>query len=171
MVVSRPPVKEVSSTSMSMMKSKLMQPCRGATEPIYVDEKAGSDGPEAQGNSTSPYLTILHAILTSFPSPTAVMDRPILIRKPDSPEVNDWQPISGAALKKNKKFVDAHWKKVKKAEENREAVEKDEREKGERDAKRREEASKIVLVEDTSLPVAPKVSPRRMSRVCRVDPL
>lgn len=97
-------------------------------------------------------------MLTSFPSPTAAQDRPILVRKPDSPEVNDWQPISGAALKKNKKFVDAHWKKVKKAEENKEATEKAEREREERDAKRREEAAKIILKEDTSLPVAPKVS-------------
>ena len=97
-------------------------------------------------------------MLTSFPSPTAAQDRPILVRKPDSPEVNDWQPISGAALKKNKKFVDAHWKKVKKAEENKEATEKAEREREERDAKRREEAAKIILKEDTSLPAAPKVS-------------
>lgn len=47
---------------------------------------------------------------------------------------------------------------MKKAEENKEATEKAEREREERDAKRREEAAKIILKEDTSLPVAPKVS-------------
>lgn len=85
------------------------------------------------------------------------LTRPILVRKTDSPEVNDWQPISGAALKKNKKFADAHWKKIKKAEENKDADAKAAKEKEEREAKRRQEAATIVLKEDTSLPVANKV--------------
>lgn len=80
-----------------------------------------------------------------------------MVRKPDSPEINDWQPISAAAMKKNKKFVDAHWKKVKKAEENKEATAKAEKEKADRELKRREEAGKIVLKEDTSLATASKV--------------
>ena len=70
----------------------------------------------------------------------------------------EWSVISGAALKKNKKLFDAHWKKVKKAEENKEAVDKAEREREERELKRREEASRIVLKEDESLGRADKVS-------------
>jgi hypothetical protein len=72
--------------------------------------------------------------------------------------IPDWAPISGAALKKNKKLFDAHWKKVKKAEENKEALDKAEREREEREVKRREEASRIVLKEDESLGRAGKVS-------------
>jgi len=69
----------------------------------------------------------------------------------------EWALISGAALKKNKKLFDAHWKKVKKAEENKEALGKAEREREEREVKRREEASKIVIKEDESLGKAGKV--------------
>ena len=60
-------------------------------------------------------------------------------------------------MKKNKKLFDAHWKKVKKAEENKEALGKAEREREEREVKRREEASKIVIKEDESLGKAGKV--------------
>ncbi|GHJ86726.1 hypothetical protein NliqN6_3128 [Naganishia liquefaciens] len=138
-------------------------------EPIYVDEKAGSDE-TGNGSSTAPFLTPFHALLTTFPSAEAAIDRPIFTRKADSTEVNEWQPISGAGMKKAKKLLDAHWKKVKKAEEGREAAEREAKEKAEREQKRREEASKIVLVEDESKPRAQKVKigalePHRGSRV------
>lgn len=60
-------------------------------------------------------------------------------------------------MKKAKKLLDAHWKKVKKAEQGREAAEKEAQEKAAREQKKREEASKIVLVEDSTKPRAEKV--------------
>lgn len=123
---------------------------------IYVDEKTGSDE-TGNGSSTAPFQTPFHALLTSFPSAEAEINRPVLVLKNDSTERNDWQPISGAAMKKAKKLLDAHWKKVKKAEQGREAAEKEAKEKAEREQKKREEAAKIVLVEDSTKPRAEKV--------------
>lgn len=138
-------------------------------EPIYVDEKAGSDE-TGNGSETAPFLTPFHALLTTFPSADAELNRPVFTRKADSTERNEWQPISGAGMKKAKKLLDAHWKKVKKAEEGREAAEREAKEKAEREQKRRAEAAKVVLVEDASKPRAEKVKigqlePHRGSRV------
>lgn len=134
-----------------------------------MDEKAGSDE-TGNGSSTAPFLTPFHALLTTFPSADADINRPVFTRKADSTERNEWQPISGAGMKKAKKLLDAHWKKMKKAEEGREAAEREAKEKAEREQKRREEAAKIVIVEDASKPRAEKVKigqlePHRGSRV------
>jgi asparaginyl-tRNA synthetase len=125
---------------------------------IYVDEKAGSDA-TGSGSITSPFATPLAALIsaTTLSSPEFPATRTVLVRKPDSVEIAEWVPISGAGLKKAKKNLEGHWKKVKKAEEGKEAKAKEEREKAEREAKRREEASKIVLTEDVSQGKAPKV--------------
>ncbi|KAJ9098497.1 hypothetical protein QFC19_006365 [Naganishia cerealis] len=138
-------------------------------EPIYVDEKTGSDE-TGTGTTTAPFQTPFHALLTTFPSADVEITRPVLVLKQDSTERNDWQPISGAAMKKAKKLLDAHWKKVKKAEQGREAAEKEAKEKAERELKKREEAAKIVLVEDPTKARAEKVKighlePHRGSRV------
>ncbi len=79
------------------------------------------------------------------------------MRKPDSTEINEWVPVSGAGLKRAKKGLEGHWKKAKKEEENKEARLKEEKEKEAREVKRREEAAKIVLKEDVSEGKAPKV--------------
>ncbi|KAJ9117026.1 hypothetical protein QFC22_004684 [Naganishia vaughanmartiniae] len=124
--------------------------------PIYVDEKAGSDE-TGDGTSISPFHTSFHALLTSFPATDGVIDRPILVRKSGTTDLDEWQSISGAAMKKARRLLDVHWKKVQKAKEGRDAAEQEVKEKAEREQRRREEAAKIVLVDDPTKPRAEKV--------------
>ncbi|KAJ9101825.1 hypothetical protein QFC21_003164 [Naganishia friedmannii] len=124
--------------------------------PIHVDEKAGSNE-SGDGYFAAPFLTTFHAILTSFPTADVMVDRPILVRKFGSTGYSDWQPISGSARKRARKLLDAHWKKVKRAEEGRATAEQEAKEAGEREQSRREEAVRIILVEDATQPRAARV--------------
>lgn len=60
-------------------------------------------------------------------------------------------------MKKARKLLDAHWKKVQKVKENYEAAQQEMEEMTERERRRREEAVKVVLEEDPTKPQAEKV--------------
>ncbi|KAJ3117391.1 hypothetical protein HDU96_006916 [Phlyctochytrium bullatum] len=116
---------------------------------FFVCEKSGSDE-TGNGTKESPFKTALR-VLEQVGGEAAV---DIQVRKETGEE---YQPISGAALKKAKKGWELAEKKKAKAAA---AAAKDADEaaaKAADEAKRIEEAKKVVLVEDASLPKAKKI--------------
>lgn len=125
---------------------------------VYVDESldAASLPSEPTGTQSSPYVSSVSAFLAQgplvslyvkkAPSATATADEP----KPD------FEPISSSGLKKAKKLYEAEKKKLDKAAAGKEKADRDAEEARKREELKREEAAKIVLVEDASLPKATK---------------
>lgn len=113
---------------------------------IYVDEVSGSDT-TGLGTQDSPYQSLGYAV---FSSPSAAS---YLIRK----DAGEFTEPTQSSLKKAKKNADGLEKKKKKAEElkGRELAQgKEEKDKRE---KTLEDGKNVVLVEDESLPKAPRV--------------
>ncbi|RMD44678.1 hypothetical protein DV735_g457, partial [Chaetothyriales sp. CBS 134920] len=117
---------------------------------IYIDEDVGRDESPANGSEATPYKTLVHAMIT-HPGAT------YLTRRSETGPVSadgdpaarlEWKAPSASAVKKASKLVDQHKRKQAKAaeiaiRENAEA------------AKRQavlEEAKRVVLEEDKSLP-------------------
>jgi asparaginyl-tRNA synthetase len=122
---------------------------------IYIDEDAGRDEDAASGSPTAPYKTLLHAMIQH-------PEASYLTRKSETGPVDEngdpaarleWKPPTKSALKKAANLFTQHKKKQSKAadlavRENAEA------------AKRQavlEEAKKVVIEEDTSLPAAVRI--------------
>lgn len=133
-----------------------------ATDPgadaIYIDESASSTS-TSTGSLTAPFPSPLAALLARGPDASPLLVKKAKGTEPDAPEPT-FEPISGAALKKAKKLYEAEKKKMDKAEANKDKLAKEAEESKVRDAKKREEASKIILVEDASLPKAVVVRPK-----------
>jgi asparaginyl-tRNA synthetase len=124
-------------------------------ESIYVDEDVGRDDDTAVGTEVAPYKTLLHAMIKN---PGAAY----LTRKSESGPVDEngdpssrleWKPATKSAMKKATNLFEQHKKKQAKAadlaiRENAEAQ------------KRQavlEEAKKVVLKEDASLPAPVRI--------------
>lgn len=126
-------------------------------EPIYIDEDVGNDSPSATGSKTAPYRTLLHAMITHTPE-----THTYLVRRSQTGPVSadgdpaarlEWKPASASALKKTTKLYDQHKRKVAKASEiavreNAEVV---------RRQQILEEAKKVLVKEDQSLPKAMRI--------------
>lgn len=125
---------------------------------LYIDEAAGSDQ-TGDGTKEKPYATALGALLAQGPeaslhvkkAPTA---QPAAGEQPVATDTDGFAPISGAGLKKAKKFYDAEIKKRKKQEEK----EQQEALKSGNDAQRLEDAKKVVLEEPKDKAEYQKVS-------------
>ncbi|KAF2808009.1 cytoplasmic asparaginyl-tRNA synthetase-like protein [Mytilinidion resinicola] len=123
---------------------------------FYIDEDVGEDTPSQQGTESSPYKTLGFAVLTHGDSPK------FLARKStsgDVPEGSDaatrleWKPAAKAALKKAKNYAAQYQKKA--AREQELLVQR-----SKEDADRKkvlDEAKKIVIEEDKSLPKAIRI--------------
>lgn len=108
---------------------------------IYVDETVGTD--DAQGTKEQPFKTLGQAYLQHADKVS------YMVKKQESPdEPADWKPAAKAALKKAVNFAETARKKA--AKEQELAL----RQKKEDDDRQRvlDEAKKIVLTEDASLP-------------------
>jgi asparaginyl-tRNA synthetase len=118
---------------------------------LYIDEKAGSDS-TGEGTKEKPFATPVGAFLAKGPEAT------LLVKKAEGAEgagatasgeqpvatsPDGYAPISGAGLKRAKKFYEAELKKKKKQEEKELA---DANKEG-ADTQRFEDAKKIVLEE------------------------
>jgi asparaginyl-tRNA synthetase len=120
---------------------------------LYIDEKAGSDE-TGTGAELAPFASALAAYQSLSPeassdaTPSAVAN--FLFRKADSVERNEWVEISGAGKKKLVKNIDGWRKKEAKKVADGAKMEKERKEMEERDAKKREEAKGVVLVNDQS---------------------
>ncbi|TIB79698.1 asparaginyl-tRNA synthetase [Wallemia mellicola] len=133
---------------------------------VYVDELATVEQPS--GTPNQPYKSVVD-VLTETPDAQLYV-----LKKPEEgqPPVKavqertniDYVPISGAALKKAKKTVEVNAKNAAKKAQNKERLEKEEAERAEREAKRNEEAKKVVLTLDESLPTPTKVKAYQLEK-------
>ncbi|QKX59172.1 uncharacterized protein TRUGW13939_06304 [Talaromyces rugulosus] len=124
-----------------------------AEHKVYIDEDVGKDDSSATGAETAPYKTVLHAMLQHAPTTEGIQ---YLTRKSvTGPVENDneasrleWKPPSASGMKKFLKSYEGAKKKAAKADEL--AI----REKAEWEKRQAvlEDAKKVVLKEDASLP-------------------
>jgi asparaginyl-tRNA synthetase len=112
---------------------------------IYIDEEKGIDTESATGTEQSPYKSVQHAFLQHA---DAVQYQ---VRK--SAEDPEWKPAAKAALKKAANYADAQKKKAGKEKELAIRLQKEEEDR----QKVLEEAKKIQITEDSSLPEAKKI--------------
>ncbi|KAF2486974.1 hypothetical protein BDY17DRAFT_288088 [Neohortaea acidophila] len=117
-------------------------------KPIYVDEETGQDTTTADGSESKPFKTVSHAYLQSGDQAQYLVKR-----KEGDEEEASYKPAAKAALKKAANYADAQKKK---AGKERELAVREQKEKEDR-AKTLEEAKKIVVKEDESLPKAVKI--------------
>ncbi|KAJ5504500.1 hypothetical protein N7463_007374 [Penicillium fimorum] len=121
---------------------------------IYIDEDVGRDESSATGTETAPYKTLVHAYVEHPPTTEGIQ---YLTRKSQTDAVGEdvdpaakleWKPATKSAMKKANNLWEQRKKKA--AKEHELAI----REKAEADKRQLvlEEAKKIVIKEDTSLP-------------------
>ncbi|KAK4693434.1 asparaginyl-tRNA synthetase, partial [Lecanoromycetidae sp. Uapishka_2] len=130
------------------------------SEKVYVDEDVGKDDISADGSETKPYKTLLFAHIQHPPAPS---DGPqYFTRRSETGAVSadgdpearkEWKPITKSAQKKVTNLYDQHKKKL--AKTNDLAI----REKQEQEKKQiaLQEAMKVRIKEDSSLPKATKI--------------
>ncbi|ODN78463.1 asparagine-tRNA ligase [Cryptococcus amylolentus CBS 6039] len=120
---------------------------------LYIDEKAGSDT-EGTGSELSPFATPLAAYQSLKPAPTSDANPTsvanFLVRKVDSAELSEWVEITPSAKKRFVKGIEGWRKKEAKQALEGARIEKQKQEQAEKDRLRREEAQKIVLLDDPS---------------------
>nr|POE74373.1 asparagine--trna ligase, cytoplasmic [Quercus suber] len=118
--------------------------------PVHIDEDLGQDSTEgADGSQSKPYKTVQFAYLQHTDQATYLAKR-----QDEGEDEPTYKPAAKAALKKAANYADAQRKKAGKEKELalRQAKENEDRE------KTLEEAKKIVLTEDETLPKAVKIS-------------
>ena len=140
-------------------KSDCDRPALSNMTSIYIDEDVGKDDSSAHGTESSPYKTLLYALIQHG----SAADAPTyLTRKsetgPVSPDGDpaarlEWKPPAKSAVKKATNAYESHKKKVAKQADLaiREKEEADKR------AKVLEEAKKVIIKEDESLPAPVKI--------------
>ena len=127
---------------------------------VYVDEDVGKDDSSADGSQTAPYKTLLFAHIQHEPVKPGGLT--YMTRKSETGPVSvdgdpearkEWKPATKSALKKVANLYDQHKRKQAKGDEL--AI----REKEEREKRQvvLEEAKKIHIEQDPSLPEARKI--------------
>ncbi|KAJ5489522.1 Asparagine--tRNA ligasecytoplasmic [Penicillium diatomitis] len=121
---------------------------------IYIDEDVGRDDASATGTESAPYKTLLHAFVQHAPTTEGIQ---YLTRKSQTDAAGEnvdpaakleWKPATKSAMKKATNLYEQRKKKA--AKEQELAI----REKAEADKRQKvlEEAKKVVITEDASLP-------------------
>ena len=127
-------------------------------EKIFVDEDIGRDETTANGSEVSPYKTLLFAYIQHPPSESTQY----LMRKSETGPVSEdgdpavrkeWKSATASAQKKATKLYDQHKRKLAKGDGM--AI----RDKGEQEKRQQalQEALKVKITEDSSLPKAFKI--------------
>ncbi|KAG9710559.1 asparaginyl-tRNA synthetase, partial [Aureobasidium melanogenum] len=112
---------------------------------IYIDEEKGIDAESATGSEQAPYKSVQYAFLQHADNAQ------YQVRK--SAEEPEWKPAAKAALKKAANYADAQKKKAAKEKDLAIRLQKEEEDR----QKVLEEAKKIEINEDPSLPAAMKM--------------
>ncbi|KAK0711661.1 hypothetical protein B0H67DRAFT_555608 [Lasiosphaeris hirsuta] len=118
----------------------------------YIDPAVGKDDETADGSKAQPFQSLYHALLQNLDKPAPAY----LIRvtpKEGSSDGPTWEEPAKAAVKKAIGRVDAYKKKLVK---NQQAANKEKEEQQQR-LKNLEDAKKIALKEDPSLPAAVRI--------------
>lgn len=125
---------------------------------IYIDEDVGKDDTSATGSETAPYKSLLYAFQRHEPT----KDVQYLTRKSQTDPAGEnvdpaakleYKPAGKSALKK---AINYHEQRKKKAAKEQELVVR-EKEEAEKRARVLEEAKKVVVKEDASLPKPVKI--------------
>ncbi|OQN99820.1 hypothetical protein B0A48_14590 [Cryoendolithus antarcticus] len=116
---------------------------------IHIDEEVGSDSTLHDGSQTNPYKSLQFAYLQHTDTSSYVVKR-----KDEGEDEATYKPAAKAALKKAVNYSDQQKKKAGKEKEIalRQKQEDEQREKA------LEEAKKIIIEEDTSLPRATRIT-------------
>ncbi len=127
-----------------------------ATSSVYIDEDVGKDTADAQGTEVSPYKSLPFAYLKHYQpegSANFLVRRAVEEGGSDDSSRTKWQPPTKSATKKAINYYDQQKKKALKEKEN---VGKEQKQEEERN-RVLEEAKKIVIQEDSSLPKAVRI--------------
>ena len=120
--------------------------------PIHIDEEVGHDSSEADGSQAKPFKSLGYAYFQQ--GDQAQQAQYLMKRKEGDEEEASYKPAAKAALKKAVNYADAQKKK---AGKERELAIRQQKEEEERE-KVLEEAKKIKIEEDTSLPMAVRIN-------------
>jgi asparaginyl-tRNA synthetase len=128
--------------------------------PVYIDEDIGKDDESAQGTEQLPYKSLLHAMVQCGPpakdGPQYLTRKSLTgpVSEDGDPSVRlEWKPATKSALKKTTNLYDQRKKKALKEKEL--AIR--EKEEAEKRKLVLEEAKKVIIKEDLSLPKAAKI--------------
>ncbi|PKS10318.1 hypothetical protein jhhlp_002069 [Lomentospora prolificans] len=123
---------------------------------VYVDTDAGADDDSADGSEQKPYKSLAYAYIQNFekPTPTYLTRASVTGAGDDEAARLAWKEPPKSALKKAQGALDSHKKKVAKQRQLAAAAE----EKKKNKLQVLEDAKKIILKEDKSLPEAVKVT-------------
>jgi asparaginyl-tRNA synthetase len=121
----------------------------------YIDPAVGKDDETADGSEAKPYQSLYHALLQHLDKPA-----PAYLTRPAAPKEDGaagtaptWEEPAKSAMKKAVSRVDAYKKKLAKEQ----ASARQEEEERKQRLKNLEDAKKIVLKEDPSLPPAVRI--------------
>ena len=126
-----------------------------STKSIYIDEDVGEDTDATTGDELSPYRSLLHALIQHPPAG----GYQYLTRKSETGPVSadgdpaarlEWKPATKSALKKATNLWEQHQKKVAKGDQ----LATREKEEAARRATTLDEARKVKISQDPSLPKA-----------------
>ncbi|GAM86532.1 hypothetical protein ANO11243_045460 [Dothideomycetidae sp. 11243] len=123
---------------------------------IYIDEEIGSDAPGNSGTEEKPFKTLPVAFVQHGDSVEyLVRKREATPGKDGAPEevTAEWRPAAKAAMKKAVNFAETQKKKAAKEKEMAVRLQKEQEDRN----RALEEAKKIVITEDTSLPKALRI--------------
>ena len=122
----------------------------------YIDEDVGQDVATQAGTQEQPYKTLGFSVLTHGETPKFLTRKSVTGEIPEGADASarlEWKPVAKAAMKKAVNFAKAAKKKAEKEQGLREEAEKKEADR----KKVLDEAKKIVLEEDKSLPAPVKI--------------
>ncbi|KAK3332455.1 asparaginyl-tRNA synthetase [Cercophora scortea] len=120
---------------------------------IYVDPTAGKDDETADGSEAKPFQSLYHGLLQHLEDKTAPSFLTRVAPKEGSTDGPTWEEPAKSALKKAQGRIDVYKKKLAKEQ----LASKKEEEEHQHRLKNLEDAKKIVLKEDTSLPAPVKI--------------
>lgn len=123
---------------------------------VYIDTDAGADTEAADGSEQKPYKSLAYAYIQNFekPTPTYLTRASATGAGEDEAARLAWKEPPKSAVKKAQGALDSHKKKVTKQRQLAAAEE----EKKKNKLQALEDAKKIVLKEDSSLPQAVKIT-------------
>jgi asparaginyl-tRNA synthetase len=129
-----------------------------STTTIYVDTDVGKDDKSADGSESKPYQSLAYAYIINGTDGKSFLSRQsvtgVVSEGGDPSEKLAWKEPAKSAVKKAQNALDQHKKKLAKQAQIAAAEEEKEQQR----IKNLEEAKKIILEEDVSLPKATKIT-------------
>ncbi|POS76853.1 asparaginyl-tRNA synthetase [Diaporthe helianthi] len=132
---------------------ELAERVKPENETVYVDTDAGVDDASADGSESKPYKSLAYAMIANIEQPTTKYLSRASKTGDDPGAALQWKDPAKSAVKKATSAVDQHKKKLAKQASSA-AVEEEARKQR---LKNLEEAKKVIIKQDPSLPEARKL--------------